>query len=83
MPGQAADRKPSQPMADKVCAKTAPREATPMSSAFQTAQEQRPANLAALCQRLHEMAANTKLPTPTTKERPIAVQGPVLVVRGK
>ncbi len=54
-----------------------------MSSAFQTAQEQRPANLAALCQRLHEMAANTKLPTPTTKERPIAVQGPVLVVRGK
>jgi hypothetical protein len=51
-----------------------------MTSTSQTAQEQRPANLAALQQRLQEMAANTK---PTTKERPVVMQRPVLVIRGK
>ena len=54
-----------------------------MSSTPQTAQEQRPANLAALQQRLQEIAASTKSSVPTTKERPVIVQGPVLVVRGK
>jgi hypothetical protein len=54
-----------------------------MSSTVQTAQERRPANLAALQQRLQEMAASTKSPLPTTKEKPVALQGPVLVIRGK
>ena len=52
-----------------------------MSSTPQTAQEQRPANLAALHQRLNEMAASTKSSVPTP--RPVVAQGPVLVVRGK
>ena len=52
-----------------------------MSSTSQTAQEQRPANLAALHQRLQEMAASTKSSVPTP--RPVVVQGPVLVMRGK
>jgi hypothetical protein len=42
--------------------------------------EQRPVNLAALHQKLQEMAARTKS---TAKERPVVVQGPVLVIRGK
>ncbi len=54
-----------------------------MSSAAQTAQERRPANLAALQQRLQEMAASTKPSLPTTKEKSVTLQGPVLVVRGK
>ena len=52
-----------------------------MTSTPQTAQEQRPANLAALQQKLQEIAANTKLPAP--KERPVVLQGPVIVIRGK
>ena len=52
-----------------------------MTSTPQTAQEQRPANLAALHQRLQEIAANTKSSVPTT--RPVIVQGPVIVVMGK
>ena len=51
-----------------------------MSSTCQTSQEQRPANLAALQQRLQEMAASTK---PVTRERSIVLQGPVIVIRGK
>ena len=50
-----------------------------MISTPQTAQEQRPANLAALHQTLKEMSARTK---PVT-ERPVVVQGPVIVIRGK
>jgi hypothetical protein len=54
-----------------------------MSSTLQTAQEQRPANLAAnftaLHQALKEMAARTK---PVT-EKSVVMQGPVIVVRGK
>ncbi len=54
-----------------------------MSTTCQNAQEQRPANLAAnftaLHQALKEMATRTK---PAT-ERPVIVQGPVLVIRGK
>ena len=52
-----------------------------MVSTAETAQEQRPANLTALRQSLKELAA--KSPAPTTKKRPVVVQGPVLVVRGK
>jgi len=51
-----------------------------MISTFPTAQEQRPANLAALQQKLQEIAASTKS---TAKEKPLVVQGPVLVIRGK
>ncbi len=54
-----------------------------MSITSPTAQERRPANLAALYQTLKEMAASTKSSVPTTKERPILDQGPVLVIRGK
>jgi len=54
-----------------------------MTSTFQTAQEQRPANLAALHQRLQEMAATSKSSAPITKERPVVLQGPVIVIRGK
>ena len=58
-----------------------------MSITCPTAQEQRPANLtanlAALYQTLKEMAASTKSAIPTTKERPILDQGPVMVIRGK
>ncbi len=49
----------------------------------QTAQEQQSANLAALHQKLQEMSARTKSSIPTTKEGPVVVQGPVLVIRGK
>ena len=52
-----------------------------MTSTSQAAQEQRPANLAVLYQRLQEMAASTKSSAATT--RPVTLQGPVLVVRGK
>ena len=45
----------------------------------QTAQEQQSANLAALHQKLQELAASTRS---TAKERPV-VQGPVIVIRGK
>jgi len=54
-----------------------------MSSTCQTAQERYPANLAALHQKLLEMAARTKSSIPTTKERPVVIQGPVIVIRGK
>ena len=54
-----------------------------MSSTSPTAQEQRPADLAALHQKLQEIAANTKSSARTTKERPVIVRGPVLVIRGK
>ena len=54
-----------------------------MSTICQTAQEQRPANLMALQQTLKEMFANTKSSIPTTKERPVVIQGPVIVIRGK
>ena len=46
-----------------------------MSETFQTAQVQRPANLAALRQTLMEMAANARSSAP--KEKPVIVQGPV------
>ena len=52
-----------------------------MTSISPTTQERRPANLTALQQKLQEMAASTKSSVPTT--RPVAVQGPVIVVRGK
>jgi hypothetical protein len=58
-----------------------------MSSTCQTAQEQRPANLTAnltaLHQTLKEMFASTKSAIPTTKGRPLVIQGPVIVIRGK
>ena len=54
-----------------------------MSTASQTPQERRPANLAALHQSLHELAARTKSSASTTKARPVMVQGPVLLIRGK
>ena len=59
LPGLTAYPKPSKPMADKVSAQSY-LEATPMSSTPQTVQEQLPANLAALHQKLKEMAASTK-----------------------
>jgi hypothetical protein len=46
----------------------------------QTSQEQRPANLAALQQRLLEISASTKS---RPQSMPVAVQGPVLVLKGK
>jgi hypothetical protein len=90
LPGRAACRKPSQPITDKVsaqgpspalrakCNRTL--EFTPMSSTSQIAQEMRPANLAALQQRLQELAASAKAGAPVG--RPL-VQGPVIIVRGK
>jgi len=51
-----------------------------MICTLQTAQEQQSANLAALHQKLLELAASTK---PATKEKPVIAQGPVLVIRGK
>ena len=54
-----------------------------MISTSQTAQDQRPANLIALQQTLKEMFARTKSSIPTIKERPVAMQGPVIVIRGK
>jgi hypothetical protein len=54
-----------------------------MSCTSSTTQERRPANLAALQQSLQEMAANTKASAPTTKDRPVVIEGPVLVIRGK
>jgi len=51
-----------------------------MNSTCQTAQDKRPANLAALHQTLREMFAATKS---AAKEKPVVIQGPVLVVRGK
>jgi hypothetical protein len=54
-----------------------------MSSTCQTAQEQRPANLTVLNETLKEMFASTKSSIPTTKERPVVIQGPVIVIRGK
>jgi hypothetical protein len=49
-----------------------------MISTSPTAQQQ-PANLTALQQRLQEMFARMK---PIT-ERPVVMQGPVIVIRGK
>ncbi len=54
-----------------------------MISTPQTAQKQQPANLSALHQTLKEMFASTKSAIPTTKERLVAMQGPVIVIRGK
>ena len=54
-----------------------------MSCPSQTAQEKLQANLAALQQSLQEIAASTKSSGPTSKERPVAAHGPVLVIRGK
>ena len=51
-----------------------------MSSTPQTAQEQQPANLTALHQRLQEMVKSL---IPTTRDRPVVIQGPVIVIRGK
>ncbi len=82
MPGRATCPKPFGSRADKVSAQLHP-EATPMSSISQPAQEQRPAALAALHQTLKEMAAGTKSSIPTAKERPVVIQGPVIVIRGK
>jgi len=48
-----------------------------MTDNSQTAQEQRPANLAALHQGLNEIAKSTP------QQKPIIVQGPVLVLKGK
>ncbi len=47
------------------------------------AQEQRPANLIGLQQTLKEMFARTKSLIPTPQEKPVVVQGPVLMVKGK
>jgi hypothetical protein len=47
----------------------------------QTAQEQQSANLAALHQKLQEMFATTK--SSATPTKPVVMQGPVIVVRGK
>ena len=85
LPGQEAYSKPPKPMTDKVSAasyRVVPChswETAPMNTTCQTAQEQRPANLTALHQTLKEMFARTKSVT----ERPVVVQGPVIVVRGK
>ena len=58
-----------------------------MNSTCQNAQEQRPAtlaaNLTALHQTLKEMFARTQSSIRTTKEKPVIVQGPVIVIRGK
>jgi hypothetical protein len=54
-----------------------------MISTSPTAQGQRPANLTALHQTLKEMFASTKSSTPAIKERPVVVQGPVIVIREK
>ena len=78
LPGHVTGQKPFQGHADKVSA-VSHLETTPMSSICQTAQESRPANLSALYQTLKEMAARTK---PAT-EKPVVVQGPVIVIRGK
>ncbi len=82
LPGQTTHPKLFESGADKVSAQSHP-EATPMSSTPQTAQEQRPANLAALRQRLQEMAASTISSAPSTKERPVVIQGPVIVIKGR
>ena len=79
LPGQAACPNPCEGRADKVLAQSHP-ESPPMISTPQTAQEQRPANLAALHQKLQEIAANTKSPIPMAKP---VIQRPVLAVRGK
>jgi len=54
-----------------------------MNTISQTAQEERPANLTALHQTLKEIAASTKSAIPTTKEKPVVAQGPVIVIKGK
>jgi hypothetical protein len=50
-----------------------------MTCTFPIIQEQRPANLTALQQWLQEVAAKAK----PSKERPVILQEPVLVVKGK
>ena len=86
LPSRATYPKLFRSRADKVSA-TSHLGDTPMSSTCQTAQEQRPANLAAnltaLHQTLKEMAARTKSSIPTTKERSVVLQGPVIVIKGK
>jgi len=54
-----------------------------MTSTTSTAQEQRPANLIGLQRTLKEMFARTKSSIPTPQEKPVVVQTPVLVVKGK
>ncbi len=82
LPGHTTHPKLSKSRADKDSARSDP-EATPMSSTPQTAQEQRPANLTALHQTLREIAANTKSSVATAKERPVVIQGPVIVIKGR
>ena len=50
-----------------------------MISTSQTAQEQQSANLAALQQKLQELAASTR----STAKGPVVAHGSVLVIRGK
>jgi len=76
--GQAAHPKPSENRADKFAAQSHP-ENTPMSCTSQTAQEQRPANLTALHQKLQELAIRTKSSVP----KPVVAQGLVMVIKGK
>jgi ABC-type Zn uptake system ZnuABC Zn-binding protein ZnuA len=54
-----------------------------MIEAAPQAKEQRLANLEALHKQLGELAAKKKSSVPTAKQRPVVVEGPVLVVRGK
>jgi hypothetical protein len=54
-----------------------------MNRTPQAAQEQRPANLAALQQGLREIAASRKSSATTTKDRRVMPEGPVIVIRGK
>ena len=50
---------------------------------IQPAQERLPANLKALRQGLQEIAATRKAPVPTAEKKPLVIQEPVMVVRGK
>jgi hypothetical protein len=52
-----------------------------MDSAHQPAQERLRANLKALRKGLQELAAGRK--APTTEKKPLVIQEPVMVVRGK
>ncbi len=51
-----------------------------MTGTFQNSQERRPANLAALQQKLQEIAASLKS---TRQSKPVVVHGPVPVLKGK
>jgi len=54
-----------------------------MRSNTPTVHDRRPANLAALQKSLNEMAAKTKPTDPTATRKPVVIQGPVLVIKGK